>query len=240
MKATAWEYRYRIWISMLLYVVGFVAPWNYRLHVDGRGPNAHVWGTLAWLLAKTGVVGFGTAFALLLAVAIGFAVLGALLRTWGAAYLNDDALNGRKVRSDRIMAGGPYRFVRNPLYLGVGLFTPVLALLMPPSGAIFLVVTLLVFGVRLMLAEEACVAATPGSFAEFYLRDVPRLLPALRPRVATGGYRPRWAQAFLSEIFMWAVIVSFAAVGWKYNTLLLDRCVLVSLGVALIARAVRG
>jgi hypothetical protein len=43
--------------------------------------------------------------------------------------------------------------------------------------------------------------------------------------------------AVLSEIYMWGVAVSFAALGWRYNAALVTQGVLVSLGVALVARA---
>jgi hypothetical protein len=43
--------------------------------------------------------------------------------------------------------------------------------------------------------------------------------------------------AFFSEIYMWGVVVSFVAFGWKYNAFLIIQGVVVSLGLSLVARA---
>jgi uncharacterized membrane protein len=36
---------------------------------------------------------------------------------------------------------------------------------------------------------------------------------------------------------MWGAIASFALLGWRYNALLLDQCMLVWLGISLVVRA---
>ena len=56
MKATALEFRFRFAIHCVLFVLGFAAPWDYWLHLDGTGPNAHLWGSLAASIRATGVV----------------------------------------------------------------------------------------------------------------------------------------------------------------------------------------
>jgi hypothetical protein len=66
MKATAFEFRYRFWILMAIYILGFVAPWDALLPLDVTGPNAHLWGVLAVLLSKTGILSIGSSFNLLL------------------------------------------------------------------------------------------------------------------------------------------------------------------------------
>jgi hypothetical protein len=44
-------------------------------------------------------------------------------------------------------------------------------------------------------------------------------------------------QAAVGEIYMWGVAGSFAVLGWRYNAFLLTKCVVISLGVSLVARA---
>jgi protein-S-isoprenylcysteine O-methyltransferase Ste14 len=241
MKATRIEFRNRFWIIMAIYVLGFVAPWDFVLHLDGAGPNgagnAHVWGLLAVLLSQGGAMSIAAAFNLLLAVAIACALAGAWLRTWGSAYLGADVMRDTSMRSDGVVADGPYRYVRNPLYLGSWLNLLALALLMPASGAVFAIAMLIAFHLRLILGEEAFLREKLGEPYAAYCAKVPRVLPALRPQVAASGARPRWGQAALAEIFMWGSAVSFAVLGWRYNATLLLQCVLVSLGVALVVKA---
>ena len=67
--------------------------------------------------------------------------------------------------------------------------------------------------------------------------QVPRLVPAISPRVADSGAQPAWGLAFLGELYFWGVAVSFAVLGWRYNSLLITQGVLISLGLSLVARA---
>jgi len=231
-----WEFRFRVWILAVLFVLGFAVPWDYALHLDGRGPNAHLWGWSAAMLAKSGVTNIGTAFNVLLGAGIVLALAAAVLRTWAAAYLGAEVVQDAAMHSGGVVHAGPFRYMRNPLYVGTWLMTLALALLMPPSGAVFAVVTVVLFQVRLILAEEAFLSARLGTAYSGYAARVPRLFPSLRARVPASAARPRWAQAVLSEIFVWGVVVSFAAVGWRYDAQLLGRCVLVSLGVWMVVR----
>ena len=239
MKASAFEFRFRFWIFVLVYTLGFVTPWDLAWHLDGSGPNTHVWARLAMLLYKDAGVAIGTAFNVVLIAGIVCAGVGAWMRTWGSAYLGVDVMSDRNLRSDGVVANGPYRYVRNPLYEGVWIHTLALALLMPTSGAIFTLVSVIAFQLRLILGEEEFLRAKLGEPYVEYCAKVPRLLPSPRPRVAASGAHPRWLQAALAEIFMWGMTASFAVLGWQYDAHLLLRCVLVWLGVSLILRAAR-
>src|SRR5690348_11163802 len=133
MRATELEFRLRFWIFLVIYVLGFTAPWDFALHLDGSGPNAHVWGLLAAMLAKTGALSVSAAFNVVLVFGIVCAFAGAWLRTWGAACLGYSTVHDAGLVGGEVIAAGPYRYVRNPLYLGTWCNTFALALLMPPS-----------------------------------------------------------------------------------------------------------
>jgi protein-S-isoprenylcysteine O-methyltransferase Ste14 len=239
-KATAFEFRFRYPLHFVLYLLGFFAPWDYVLHLDPPGPISHVWGLLATNLTQLGLSTFTNPFNLLLGLAIVCALAGAMLRTWGSAYLGSDVVKSEAMHAaagDRILTDGPFGHLRNPLYVGTFLHTLALALLMPRSGAIFTILAIGLLQVRLMLGEEAYLTAKLGTPYTAYCQLVPRIVPSLRRKVAAAGLRPRWAQAVLGETYFWGVAVAFAAVGWKYNTQLLIQGVLVALGLSLVARA---
>lgn len=239
MKATGFEFRFRFLIHFVIILLGFTTPWNRWLHVDSSGPNAHVWGTLAAYLSmvKPGALNIATAFNLLLAAGILCALAAAGLRTWGSAYLGVNVVKAHTFQGDSVVAAGPYRRVRNPLYLGSFIHVFALALLMPPSGAIFCIVAVAFFEIRLILGEEAFLAGKLGESYLAYCARVPRLLPALRPHVPASPMHAAWAAAFLGEIYMWGVAVAFIAVGYRYNAFLITQGVIVSLGLSLIGRA---
>jgi protein-S-isoprenylcysteine O-methyltransferase Ste14 len=160
-----------------------------------------------------------------------------LSRTWGAAYLGHGVVHDTAMHGDRVVAAGPYRYMRNPLYVGTFLHSVALCLLTMPSGAAFMLVTIGLFQLRLIGAEESFLSERLGeSYSEYRLR-VPRLLPSLRPQIESSGAKPAWGSGALSEIYLWGVAISFVALGWMYNAVLILQGVLVSLGVSMVVRA---
>jgi protein-S-isoprenylcysteine O-methyltransferase Ste14 len=233
MKATALEFRLRFLIHVVIITLGFWVPWDRWLHLD----TIRTWQFLAARLTRTGVLDFSAATTLVLVVGILFALAAAVWRTWGAAYISTSVVHADTMLGDKMIASGPFRRTRNPLYFGIILHILALALLMPPSGAVFAIVLIVLFEFRLILGEESFLSKRLGESYREYLRRVPRLLPAFIARIPDGGAKPAWGTAFLGETYMWGVFLSFAALGWRYNSLLIVQGVLVSLGVSLVARA---
>jgi protein-S-isoprenylcysteine O-methyltransferase Ste14 len=233
MKVSALEFRLRYLIHALIYLIGFTAPWNYWLHLD----SIRTWQILAALPARSGLISFSAATIAVLILAIVFALIGAMLRTWGAAYLGATTVQAVAMYGDDIVAAGPYRHIRNPLYLGTFLHTFALALLMPPSGALFCLMAVGFFQLRLIGAEEFFLTSKLGAPYVAYCSKVPRLLPAITPRVPPTATQPAWPTAFISEIYMWGVVFSFAVLGWRYNAILIIKGVLIFLGGSMIVRA---
>ncbi len=230
MKAAPLEYRFRFALHALIYFCGFAFYWL---------PNSHesTWLMLTPWLERTGWLSFTGATIALLSLAIVFATIGALLRTWGAAYLGAGIVQSQDMHGNTILADGPYRRTRNPLYLGTFLHTLALALLMSPYGALFTIIAIGLFQLRLISTEEPFLAAKLGQPYLDYLKRVPRLLPSLTPRIPPSRAKPHWLQAILGESYMIGTALSFAIFGWRYNAFLLTKCVIISLGVSLILRA---
>jgi protein-S-isoprenylcysteine O-methyltransferase Ste14 len=232
MKATPLEFRFRFLILAVIYLLGFVAPWNYWLHLD----TIRTWQLLAAWPARSGWISFSAATILVLLLGILCALAGAILRTWAAAYLGTSIVQDKAMHGSSVVAAGPYRHLRNPLYLGTFLHTFALALLMPPSGAVFCILAVGLFQLRLIAGEESFLTAKLGEPYLIYSSKVPRLLFVLIPRVPASLLQPKWPTAFLGEIYMWGAVVTFAALGWRYNSILLIKGVLISLGLSLIIR----
>jgi protein-S-isoprenylcysteine O-methyltransferase Ste14 len=233
-KASALEFRFRFLIHAVIYVLAFWAPWDYLLHLDtGLRPRQ----IIATWLTRNHWLGFEAATIAVTIAAIAFALAGAIFRTCGAAYLSTSVVKAPSLHGTTVVADGPYRHVRNPLYLGTWLHTFALAMLMPPTGAIFAIIVIGIEQLRLIFAEEAFLAEKLGPPYLSYKATVPRLWPSLLPRVPASDTRPDWPKAFLGEIYMWGVVLSFAIMGWRYNVFPIIQGVLISLGVSLIARA---
>ena len=233
MRATKFEYKFRFLLHAVIICLGFWAPWCEPL----GWTRLRTWLVLSSLLSRTGLLSFIAATNLVLIVAIVLVALGAWLRIWGASYVGASVVHSRGMHGDAMLADGPYRRTRNPLYLGTILHIIGLAILMPPSGAIFCVALIWIFEIRLALAEEPFLTRQFGEPYVQYRNAVPRFLPAPTPQVAPAGKRPHWLQGFLGEIYMVGVVITFAAFGWNFNSMLMIRGVLISLGAWIIVKA---
>jgi protein-S-isoprenylcysteine O-methyltransferase Ste14 len=238
MKASRFEFRFRMWISALIVVIGFWSPW---LDISGLqslnlGSRTTLWLWLGFQLSNLGVTST-TGIEIVTAVAILVAAVAAWFRVWGTACLGAGIVHNAEMKAGAVMADGPYRYVRNPLYLGSYLTIVALSILMPPSGAAFTLVLLAVTLLRLILGEEAFLAAKLGEPYLEYKRAVPRTIPMLRSRVAAGGGNADWVRSLVSEIFPIGVVVCLATLSWQYNAHLMLRAILVCFGISLVTRA---
>jgi protein-S-isoprenylcysteine O-methyltransferase Ste14 len=165
------------------------------------------------------------------------AAIGALLRVCGAAWLGYGVVHHGQMQGGAVMAAGPFRYMRNPLYLGGWFIIIALALLMPPSGALFTVVLMTIHFLRLILGEEAFLAAQLGDPYAEYKQAVPRLLPRLRAGLPATAAQPHWLAAILAEVTAIGIFVTLAFLSWTYNNLLMIKAILIFFGISLIVRA---
>ena len=204
-KATDWEFRWRGLVIGLIFWAGFSFYWVDHVNL--------VEATLAWLARQTGLTAAGQGMVArgIFILAAVLATLASLLRTWASSFLSKEVVHDSALHAQNLVADGPYRYTRNPLYLGNILLAIAFAPLASRSGSVFMTAAVVVFSYRLILREEAELEAQQGeSFRRFCAR-VPRLLPALSPRVEAGGRKPDWVSGFAAESYFWAFAVALAA-----------------------------
>jgi hypothetical protein len=116
------------------------------------------------------------------------------------AYLPRGVPVDSAVRTDSLRVAGPYRHVRNPLYLGLLVISIGFAVLDRPVGALVLVAGSAALAIFLIRSEEAAMQRRWGSSYAEYCRRVGALWP--RCRAATGGAAPAaWAAALGEEFY---------------------------------------
>ena len=200
MNAAALMFRFRVFIFVLLYLLGFLPPWEFRNSSHGT-----LWLAASTWLARTGWIGLADATLVVTLLSLSCLVVGALLRVWGTAYLGSGVMRHPAMQGEQFVAAGPYRYVRNPLYLGSWLLAIGVSILMPPSGAAFFLLAFSVFVLILISAEERFLAAKQGDVYQQYRRRVRRLLPRMAAGNIAPSPRPQWLQAFLAETYPIAV-----------------------------------
>lgn len=209
MAATLFEFRHRWWFIFAIFCVAFSAYW-----IDPR--------TAAVAIADWTATRFGTAanqnwYRLTFAAGSLLCFIAAFLRTWGTSYLREDVMRDSRVHTERLLADGPYRYVRNPLYIGNILLAVGTGFMTSRIGFLILVVGMIVFVLRLISREETELARDQGETYRRYCAAVPRILPSLTPRVASAGNVPHWGPAFRVEIAYWLFAVAIGAFAATLN-----------------------
>lgn len=235
MRATAIEFRLRMPINAAIIILGFWAPW---IETWGFGKRISLFEWLALQISRPGIMDFTAAVPVVVVIAAVFAAAGVLFRVWGTAYLGPATVNSMHMHADAVMADGPYRHVRNPLYLGLWCMVAAMAFLMPATGALFAMVLLTIFLLRLTLAEEAFLTAMLGDLYQAYQRSAPRFFPRLRAILPSAGTKPHWLRAIFTELTSIGVFIAVGVFARTYNSELTGRVILIFFGASLIMRAV--
>ena len=152
MRATKFEFEQRFWIITGIYVASFcLSAFDHTPFIVA----------LRHLIAPS--IARGSPEAMLFArivIAAGalLVFLAAVLRTWGAAYLRTSVVHDTAQHSEALVADGPFRYVRNPLYLANLPMAAGIGVLASRSGWIFLVLANWIFVYRLIFREETALS----------------------------------------------------------------------------------
>ena len=208
-RASNFEFKYRFWIFGALFWVSFAV-----YSIDHQNSGAAM---VDWIARSAGHTASDAAYHVIFAIAALFCIAAAALRTWGTAYLNPEVMVDNRLHTSRLVADGPYRQVRNPLYLGNILLAIGFGFMASRLGFCILVLGMIVYARRLILREEAGIAGSQGDSYRAYCAAVPRLWPSFRPRLPASGARPDWSGGLLGEAFMWVLATSVVAFAVSLN-----------------------
>ena len=197
MRATKFEFEKRFWIISAIYFAAFFP--SALDHVPFIVALRHL---IAPSISRDTTRAESFARIVILAGAM-LTFLAGALRTWAAAYLRTEVVHDTVQHSEALVADGPFRYTRNPLYLAGLPMAAGIGVLASRSGFLFLVLANWIFFYRLIFREEEALFQTQGESYRAYCRSVPRFWPSLKPRVSSGSLKPQWGQAFAGEIFVW-------------------------------------
>lgn len=184
-----WWYRGRAWVFAVIYFAGFFTGAAVSIAIDGK-----------YVAVASGSLP-------LTAIAAFCAALCLALRVWGSSYLHAGIVWNADARSDVLLIAGPFRFVRNPLYLGNIFLAIGVGLMAPVAGFALIVIANVLFIIALARHEELILEAAYGERFRAYAAQVPALIPRLTPVAAQGKARPSLVQGLLSEVFTSALLV---------------------------------
>ena len=212
MRASDFEFRNRFFLIGLLFGVSFFCYSFDRVNSAAALVSAIVGKDLNLNTATD-----RHALQVVLAMAALIVAGSAMIRTWATAYLRSDVVHDRELHAEGIVADGPYRYVRNPLYLANVVMSVGMGLLASRLGFAVLVLGMLLITYRLIGREEEELLGAQEEHYRAYRAAVPRLLPSLSPRLPSAGTHPRWGQAWLGEAFFWGFAAAAGAFALTLN-----------------------
>ena len=196
-ERSPWWYRGRGTVFLVLYALAFsLGTWLWTR--GGAAPQS----TFAWLAKAT-----GASPRVWLALAASASVICVLLRVWGSSYLTPAVVWNPDALDDVLYVDGPFRYVRNPLYLGNIFLALGIGALATPCGFGIVVLGSIAFCTMLADHEARGMRARFGATFDAYRRAVPALLPRLVPARVEGSRRgdPSFAFGFRSELLTTAL-----------------------------------
>jgi protein-S-isoprenylcysteine O-methyltransferase Ste14 len=207
--ASAWEFRQRFWIFGAWFWISFSV---YR--VDHRNLGQSIAEFLCGLVQREMTMGD---LRRVYVLGVLLVVPAAAIRTWATAYIRPEVMVDGVLHTDTVVAEGPYRFVRNPLYLGTNLLALGYSVMASRLGAVLLVAGVFLFNYRIILREERELTLAQGENYERYRRAVPRLWPSLLPRVVGSQRKPDWGAGLLGEMFFWGLALALLVFAITFN-----------------------
>jgi len=208
MQASLFEFRHRWWVITFIFFAAFSA---YFLDPVNCGVAIANW------FAKGPGPATDNAYRFIFALGALWLTAAAVLRTWGTSYLQAEVMRDSHIHTEKLLADGPYRYVRNPLYLGNIFMAAGIGLMASRIGFLILFAGMTVFVIRLLLREESELLRDQGQPYRSYCAAVPRLMPSLTPRVAPAGNAPRWAEGFRTELLYWLLALAMWAFAISLN-----------------------
>jgi len=170
-----WEFEARIFISLGLVLL--VCALSYTIY-STTSVNIISVGRAAGLSPASSLRFGYLVVAAIMAVA-------SVFRMWAGSMLQSDRIMAFKVQADALITAGPYRLVRNPIYLADLIAYFGFGLCLPPTGML-LPVLIYVHYIQIIKYEEISLHREFGQSYRQYAKQVPRLLP--HPR-AVGQLR---------------------------------------------------
>jgi protein-S-isoprenylcysteine O-methyltransferase Ste14 len=193
-----WWYRHRALCIAFLYFASFYAA--YAL--------AH----LAHRPAVPTYAFFGDRYEQpILVAAVALALAGWVLRAWGTSYLRVEVVWNYDALTDSLCVAGPFRFTRNPLYLGNLFQAAAFAAFAPPVGWWLVVFVQWLFLTALMRVEERELRARYGATFDAYCAAVPQLVPRIVPVAGEAAPHAPLVRAMLWEAMSCGFVLALAA-----------------------------
>lgn len=204
-QRSPWWYRQRGLVLAAVYALAFFGG-SLLWSLGGRQDEA----LAMWAGARLGSFGPD----LVLALGTLLAITAWAIRVWGASYLSARVVWNPDATTNALLVDGPFRYLRNPLYLGNALLALGIGTLAAPYGFAILIIGHAIFLPMLMRFEERGLRERYGAAYDAYARAVPAFIPRLTPAHVNGSVTgtPSLVQGLRAEILSAALVIGMLEV----------------------------
>lgn len=144
---------------------------------------------------------------------------GYALRLWASSFIAARVVWTQDVQLGELTVNGPYRFTRNPLYVGNLLQAIGIGLLGPWPVEALLAVLMLAYCLILISIEEPYLAKNNGTAYAAFSARVPRFVPLPWKVAPSGQQRGSWRDGLRSEAMTGTVALAATAfIAWRLAT----------------------
>lgn len=139
---------------------------------------------------------------------------GLALRAWGSGTAGWHTRSST-IEAPGLITGGPFAYVRNPIYLGsiligIGMST----IISDPRAFLFAFAAFAILYLAIIPAEERYLSAQFGDAYATYRSAVPRMLPRLTPWPGRGESNFQWSALLGEALILLLLIAIYAALWW--------------------------
>lgn len=143
------------------------------------------------------------------------------LRSWGTSYLRGHVMADKAMHSDRLIVAGPFRWVRNPLYLGNLFMAAAFGMLLPPPGLVLILLLQVALVTGLSHVEGKGLRRVHGSAYAAYASKVHAFLPRPpRSGVPDSPVAPDWSNGLWTESWHVGFMVYLAGIALRNGPVL--------------------
>ncbi len=135
----------------------------------------------------------------------------AALRIWAGGTIGGARMMSVSIRADDLLIAGPYRHVRNPIYLSDIMTLAGMALVVPWPGTILVIALLAGIYPKIIAYEEKTLLAAFGERYARYAADVPRLGWRMRVDRDNGASSFSFAEGVTHNFIYLPLIPGFLA-----------------------------
>ncbi|MFH2019993.1 MAG: isoprenylcysteine carboxylmethyltransferase family protein [archaeon] len=141
-----------------------------------------------------------------------------IFRSYAGGYLSGHTIVTKSVQTSKLVTGGPYAYVRNPLYVSDIIAMTVVGFAGPPVAVLILFFGKIITSYMYAFYEEKHLEKKWGTEYQIYKRNVPRFFPRLSPfKKSNIKVKINWKEGLAYNFYAMGIGLAFLIAAFSHN-----------------------